>query len=420
MVDQVIPGISRAALRTQEPPISWLMQAAVEAPGLISLAAGLVDRASLPLDLVTPIMHDLIADVEAGRDALQYGTTPGLAGLRAAVAERYAAGTAYGDADQVLITTGSQQFLQLVSEALLDEGDVVIVEQPSYFVYLGLLASAGVDVRGVATDAEGLCIEDLERVLDELGQQGRLPRLKLIYLVSYHQNPSGRTLSLSRRQRLLEVVGELPPSCRILEDAAYYELSFEPERRPPLLARLDDSGRRVITALTTSKGFAPGLKTGFGLLPRELVELCIWLKGNHDFGSGNLAQHVLLRALQGGAFEAQIDRNRAVYRQKAAVLDAALRQTLPPGAAVWQPADGGLYLWLQLPNTATDLGSAFFEACQAEGVLYVPGSFAFASGPQPTPGDRLRLTYGVVDEDELREGAARLGRAWRRVQEERR
>lgn len=406
--------LSKRAQRTAAPPISWLMQQAVEVPGLISLAAGLVDRASLPTGRVRSLVDEILSDPEAGRDALQYGTTPGTQAIRELARARYLAGTPYDDAERVVVCAGSQQGLELIGEALYDEGDLVIVEDPTYFVYTGVLQSFGCEIRGVPSDQDGMRIDRLAELIDQLTRSGEIDRLKAIYVVGYHQNPGGWTLSAERRVELMALVRGLSEDVLLIEDAAYYELSFDVAARPAPLLTMDPSGERVATGFTFSKPFAPGLKTGLVVLPRRLRDAVVHLKGNHDFGSNNFAHHIIARALASGVFDQQVDDLRAVYRRKAQVLSDALRAQLPAGAAEWAESEGGLYLWLRLPGVDTGPDGAFFQACMAHRVLYVPGSYAFAPEPGVTkPTDRLRLTYGVANEAELVEGAKRFAAAYR-------
>lgn len=196
--------LSAKAYRTQEQPISFFMQQALEVPGLISLAAGLVDEASLPTSEVAVALAAMFADPAAGRAALQYGATPGYMPLRERLLKRFA------DAEDirpeelslkpadVLMTSGSQQLLYLLSEALFDPGDIVITEAPSYFVFHNGLISHGVEVLAVPMDENGLRTELLEELLTELKDAGRLPRVKMIYTVDYFQNPTGLSLQGNR------------------------------------------------------------------------------------------------------------------------------------------------------------------------------------------------------------------------------
>lgn len=410
------PLLSTRARRTEALPISWLMRAAVEDPQLISLAAGLVDRDSLPTEMLAELTASVLAEPDAARDACQYGTTEGYGPLRQAISNRYAAGTTYADADRILVTTGSQQALELLASACFDPGDVVIVEDPSYFVFTGVLASYGVEAVGVATDQDGMVVADLVTLLGQLEADGRLARLKAIYTVSYCQNPAGITLSAARRQALMQVVAGLPAHVLLIEDAAYYELVFDPATRPSLLLNFDPTGQRVATLMTASKPFAPGLKTGFAILPERLVGPLCNLKGNHDFGSNNFAQHLLARAIERGLFDQQIERLRAVYRRKATLLAEALRARLGPELLDWAEPSGGLYLWAEAPGCTSGPDSALLAACRDEHVLYVPGSYAYVSHRERgLPDNRLRLTYGVASDEQLVAGAGRLATAIEQV-----
>src|SRR5438552_793039 len=204
--------LSDLAGRTPEQPISHFMKLALENPGLISLAAGFVDEASLPAADFRVAIDHILSRPEIARAALQYGTTQGHPPLREQLLARLAAADgmtpkAMGlTTDDVLITAGSQQLLYLLGEALLDTGDIVITEAPSYFVYHATLAARGVRVLAVPMDDEGLSADGLEELLQRLDQEGALGRLKMVYTVDYFQNPSGLTLSRARRQRLMELV----------------------------------------------------------------------------------------------------------------------------------------------------------------------------------------------------------------------
>jgi len=412
-------ALSAAARRTLPPPISDLMQRALANPALISLAAGFVDQGSLPVDATLAAATDVLSDPVEGRRGLQYGMTRGDVGLRTRLLrhierEEGAEPGAFQDAlPRMVVTTGSQQLLYLVSEALLDPGDIVLVESPTYFVYLGLLQSRGAVAVGVETDAGGLRIDALEATLADLEAQGRLGRVKLIYTVTEHSNPTGLCLAEDRRAALVALAKR--SGIFILEDAAYRGLSFQGAEAPSLWGR-DDGGETVILARTFSKTFAPGLKTGFGILPPALVEPVLSLKGNHDFGSSHLNQLVLERAMERGLYTAQVGLLAQTYRKKRDVLLAAMDEHLGAlegeGVVSWTRPRGGIYVWLTLPE-GVDAGpeGAFFARCLEEGVLYVPGAFAFAEEPVPAPTNHARLCYGTPVESELAEGIRRLAAA---------
>lgn len=416
--------ISTRAQQTEEPPISYFMQQAVENPNLISLAAGLVDPASLPTDEVRAAVADMLADAEVGQDALQYGTTQGYAPLREKLLRHLVAldGLTAGEvgfnADDIVVTTGSQQMLYLLGEMLLNPGDIVITEGPSYFVYHGILGSLGVRTLTVPMDDEGMNTDALEELLGRLEASGELPRVKLIYTVDYFQNPTGLTLSLPRRRRVLELAQRFSKTQRILilEDAAYRELRFMGSDVPTIKS-LDRTNEYVILAMTFSKPLSPGLKTGYGVLPRDLVGPLLRFKGNHDFGSCNLSQHLIDRLMETGVYQRHVELLRGVYHAKRDVLLDALAEEFPPALSPvrWTRPDGGFYIWLRFPpQVETGPGSRLMEAALREGVLYVPGSFCYAKG-SVAPNSEARLCYGVASHEELREAARRLGAAAREV-----
>jgi len=413
-------SLSAATTRTTTPAISTLMQMALADPSLISLAAGFVDRPTLPVEPTAVEVAGLAADPTEARRALQYGTTLGDHGLRARLvkmleADEHAEAGAYDHlVPRTVVTTGSQQLLYLVAEALVDPGDIVLVESPTYFVFLGLLETRGARVIGIETDEGGLNVEALDETLAGLDARGELDRVKLIYTVSEHSNPSGISLAAGRRKPLVEVARKYSRDHRIfvLEDSAYRGLTYDGVE-PTSVWGHDAAGDTVILARTFSKTFSPGLKLGYGVLPHGLAEPMLKLKGNHDFGSSNFTQVLVDRLLAGGSYGRQVHKLVDCYRRKRDVLLAALEDHLGPFEGVtWTEPAGGLYVWLGLPE-GLDTGpdGPFFPRCIQEGVLYVPGVYAFAESPGPAPTNYARLCFGVPGEGELVEGARRLAAA---------
>ena len=271
--------LSELGRRTTEPPISWLMATALARPQVISLAAGFTDNESLPVNEVRGLLRDILRSPQTGRAALQYGTTVGDRMLRQLSARRLhsldgqpAARRAYS-ADQMIVTNGSQQMLYMITEALCDPGYLVLVEDPSYFVYLGILQSHGVRARGIQMETDGLDLACLEATLVGLKRRGELRRLKLLYLVSYYQNPTGRTTSFAKKAGALKLLRQFERAAGhpiyLLEDAAYRELRFGGADVKSALT-LKGAGERVIYTGTYSKPFATGARVGFGLLPEPV------------------------------------------------------------------------------------------------------------------------------------------------------
>jgi 2-aminoadipate transaminase len=412
---------SRRALQTADQPISYFMQQAVENPNLISLAAGLVDPESLPAAEVAEVAASILSRPRDAQAALQYGTTQGYAPFRDRLLARTLAldGVSAREvslsAEDVVVTTGSQQLLYLVSELLLNPGDLVITEAPSYFVYQGTLNSMGVRTLTVPMDEQGMDSDALEELLSRLERSGEIERLRLIYVVDYYQNPSGLSLSLPRRQRLLELTQRYSRRQRvfILEDAAYRELRYEGPDLPSIKS-FDAGNEHVILGMTFSKPCSPGLKTGYGFLPCDLMGPLLRLKGNHDFGSNNFTQHLLDRLIESGAYDRHVAKLCRVYRHKRDTLLRTLDAEFGKWKEIrWTRPQGGLYVWLTFP-TDVDTGpdSALMRAALREGVLYVPGQFCYVNGANtPVPRSGARLSFGVAHPEHLQEAVRRLARA---------
>ncbi len=414
-------ALSAAAQRTRPSSISYLMRTALENPGIVSLAAGFVDQQSLPVELVGRTVAELVADPVAGRSALQYGTAVGDVRLRASLLEYLERSDAvpkgrYMEAlSRTIVTNGSAQLIYLVCEALLDPGDIVLVESPTYFVFLGPLETRGARAIRIPIDEGGMRIDRLEATLARLESEGQLERVKLIYTIPEHANPTGISLDASRRRPLLELARKWSKRHRIfiLEDAAYRGLGFE-TAEPPTIWSLDREADTVILARTFSKTLAPGLKIGYGVLPKALVESILALKGSHDFGSANFSQRLLERILADGSYDVHVRGLTEVYRRKCGTFLSALEQYVRPvdPEIRWTRPRGGLFVWMTVPEGLdTSFHGPLFNQCVQEGVIYVPGDHAFAPEPSPVPTNHIRLTFGVPGEPELIEGTRRLGQA---------
>lgn len=415
-------GFSQLGRRIEEPPISWLMRMTLDHPRLISLAAGFTDNQSLPLNEARTSLHRLLSEPKKGKPALQYGSTAGDLTLRRLTVQRLQSldtsnttskSSAVYDSKRLLVTNGSQQLLYMVTEALCDPGDVVIVENPTYFVYLGIAQSHGVHCRGVKVQANGLDLDHLDRVLWRMKKSGALSRLKLLYLVTYFQNPTGNTTAFTKKTSALELLRSYERSAGhpiyLLEDAAYRELRFEGDDIPSALASFSD---RVIYTGTYSKPFAAGARVGFGLLPPELFSIVQRIKGNHDFGTSNMLQQLMAEVLSNGTYESHLRTLRKRYSRKAMVMTQAL-QTHFPEAVSWRRPQGGLYVWAAAPRTLfTGSGSELFQAALRMHVLYVPGNLCYTAEPRrKKPDFEMRLSFGGAKLEDIKLGIKRLGQA---------
>jgi 2-aminoadipate transaminase len=458
-------ALSALGRRTTLPPISWLMHAALSRPKLISLAAGFTDNATLPVEISRKVLNKALRFPETGRPALQYGITAGETNLRQLTARHLQkldsvniTSTSHSW-ERLMITGGSQQLLYMTMEALCDEGDIVLVEDPTYFVFLSVLQSRGLRARGVRLERDGLDLKHLETVLQRLKKSGELRRVKALYLVSYFQNPTGVTISFEKKRSILKLLRQFERSAGhpiyLIEDAAYRELRFNPSlasstpsphsggeragvrgielegHRPlhpaPLLPvggegeeesalMVLSAADRVIYTGTYSKPYAPGARVGFGILPETLFTTIQYVKGNHDFGTANLLQQLLTGALETGLYDKHVAKIQKRYSQKAQVMKKALAEYFPSNVEIWE-AGGGLYFWARLPkHVSTGVKSKVFQAALKSDVLYVPGEICYADDPsRRKPDHEMRLSFGSASEEDIREGIARLGEVLKKI-----
>lgn len=408
------PGhFSALAKRSGEPPISWLMKLALERRDLISLGAGFTDNETLPVEEVAALTREILSRPKTARAALQYGATIGLPQLRHELLRRWHRQD--GDskskisANDIVITNGSQQLLYLVSEVLCDPGDVVLVEDPTYFVYLGIIEATGIRARGFDS------ISNLKSRLDELKRHRQLSRLKLLYVVTYFQNPTGHTWSLDEKREALAIVKHFERAAGhpiyIIEDAAYRDLRFEGDDVPSFKS-LDPRNERVVYAGTLTKPFATGFKIGSGILPPPLMRAVLRSKSNHDFGSSNFLQAILARALAEGLYERHLPKIAAGYRRKRDAMITELDATFPKSARYERPS-GGLYVWVELDrHTKTGVKSRLFKRAFDAGVLYLPGEMCFcADQSRAIPPNCMRLSFGAPAIPEIKKGIRLLADA---------
>jgi len=447
-------ALSALGHRTALPPISWLMQTALTRPRLISLAAGFTDNATLPVEISRKLLNEILRSPKTGRPALQYGITAGETNLRQLTARHLQkldlASSSFSSSslvleqksrarrkdedekihspERVMITGGSQQLLYMTLEALCDEGDIILVEDPTYFVFLSILQSQGIHARGVKLERDGIDLVHLEKVLQRLKETSEIRRVKALYLISYFQNPTGVTTSFSKKTGALKILKKFEQAAEhpiyLLEDAAYRELSF-PDRAdlrvsraeqqlrltiPPSALTVRGAAERVIYTGTYSKPYAPGARVGFGILPEPLFTAVQRIKGNHDFGTANLLQQILARALETGLYDRHVAKVRKNYARKARVMKQALAEHFPANVEIWE-SGGGLYFWARLPKgISAGVKSKMFQTALRNNVLYVPGELCYADDPsRAKPDNEMRISFGSASEENIRKGIARLG-----------
>jgi 2-aminoadipate transaminase len=385
---------------------------------LISLAAGFTDNETLPVDFSRKLLDEILRSPKTGQPALQYGTTAGEEKLRRLTASHLQKLDGGHDSahapERTIITGGSQQFLYMTLEALCDEGDLVLVEDPTYFVFLSILQSRNIRAHGVKLERDGIDLAHLEAVLNRLKKSGEIRRLKAIYLVTYFQNPTGATMMLAKKRAVLKLLKKFERAAGhpiyLIEDAAYRELRFDHGADVPTALTLPGAKVRVIYAGTYSKPFATGVRVGFGILPEPIYTAVLRIKGNHDFGTANLLQHLLVQALQSGIYDRQVATVRKNYARKAAVMRQAMAKHFPAIVEIWE-AGGGLYFWARLPkNISAGVKSKIFQIALQNDVLYVPGELCYADDVwRRKPANELRISFGNASMNDIRTGIARLG-----------
>lgn len=401
--------------------IERMMKEALSEPGMLSLAVGFTDNRIMPRQEIASLVDEILASASAGGEALQYGAPQGRPGLRRRVAERVGeldrgVGGDPGvlDRDDVLITNGSQQGLDLAVRALCAPGDIVLVEAPTYFVFLEVLRELGVEAVALPSDGDRLDVDRLPGFLEALKRDGRAERVRLAYLMGYFANPTGYSLARETKIGFVETLRGFDLDVPVLEDAAYREFHFDQPWPVPSSLALGRGRLPVIYAGTFTKSFATGLKVGYLLIPDgELRDRIGTLKRIADFGTGNFVQAVVERALARGVYDRFLERMRPLYAEKARRLHEALeREGLRELGWSWTEPRGGLYLWLTAPeDVGVGPASEFYQACLEEKVMYVPGPLCYAGG---TDG-KIRLSFGNVERERLEEAATRLVRAARSV-----
>jgi 2-aminoadipate transaminase len=380
------------AERTRGEPVDAIaaILAFLAVPDLISFAGGFPDPATFPRERAAALLHEFAASGESA--AFQYAPTRGLAGSLDALAGRLE--TVQGrrpDDDELLITSGAIEGLELVCRSFLDRRDVVVVEAPTYLGAIMAFRNYEAEVAAVPVDEQGLEVDELERRLGD----GLRP--KLLYVIPDHQNPAGVSLAPDRREPLVGLARR--HGFVIVEDVAYRELAFEAEAPPSLWSLGPDV---VVQAGTTSKTFFPGVRLGWAAGPPEVCARLVSAKQNTDQCAGTLGQRLFEEYVRRGWIDEQLTASRALYHRKSERMLAALERSMPAGVA-WTRPQGGFFSWLTLPpgHDAADLARRAAE----RGVGIVPGTVFYPDG---RGADRVRLSFSMVDEALIDEGVERL------------
>jgi 2-aminoadipate transaminase len=385
------------ASRTREMKSSAMrdMMAITQRPDVISLAGGLPETGSFPPESFAAAANR-IADESCAR-ALQYGPTEGLDELKHCIVEVMAAEDMRVHPEDMIVTTGGQQVIDLVTKTLIDPGDVIVAEGPTYPGAVPTFSSYQADVVHIDVDSEGMRVELLEDVLDRLDREGRRP--KFIYTVPSFQNPAGVTMSLARRRQLVDIAHRR--ELLVLEDNPYGLLRYEGAPQPTL--RSLDEGVYVMYLGTFSKILSPGIRLGWVVAPPPVLEKINLGKQAADLCTSTMSQLLVRAYFDQGIWRDYIDSLNEIHRgRRDAMLDALAE--FFPGQAEWTRPAGGLFVWVTLPDfiDTTDL----LARALRENVAFVPGEGAFLDGRGRSS---MRLNFSGSDEDTIREGVRRIG-----------
>jgi len=378
-------------------------------PEVISLAGGLPDTSTFPPETFAAVTNRIAR--ESCARALQYGPTEGLEETKACIAEVMAAEGMRADPEDVVVTTGGQQVIDLVCKTLIDPGDVIIAEGPTYPGAVPTFSAYQADVVQIDMDAEGMRVDLLEETLDRLDREGRRP--KFVYTVPSFQNPAGVTLSVARRRRLVEVARAR--ELLILEDNPYGLLRYEGDPQPTLYS-LDGGGLEqapgsagraaafVMYLGTFSKILSPGIRLGWVVAPPPVLEKIKVGKQAADLCTSTLSQLMVQAYFEQGRWGAYVDSLTELYRRRRDTMLGALAEHFPPQAE-WTRPGGGLFIWATLPDfiDTTDL----LARALRENVAFVPGSAAYLDGRGHAS---MRLNFSGSNEEEIREGIRRVGK----------
>ncbi|HEX2411234.1 MAG TPA: PLP-dependent aminotransferase family protein [Solirubrobacteraceae bacterium] len=359
-------------------------------PGVLSLMGGFPNPATFPADALDELVAGLLRDDPAG--ALQYTPVEGIPSVREFLLDRQEQlQGGRPDPGELIVTSGGMECITLACQALVDPGDAVVVEAPTYLGALMAFAGVEAEVVGIPMDEDGMLVDALEERL----AVGFRP--KLVYVIPDFQNPSGRTLSLERRRALVAV-------CRrfgvvVLEDVAYREIAFSDDGAPPTLWSLAPDV--VVQAGTFSKIFCPGVRLGWAAGPREVIAQMAAAKQTTDQCAGGLGQRIVEAYGRAGHFERRIPEARALYASHWQAVRVALESHMPAGCR-WSEPEGGFFTWLELPGIDT---TAMRVAALKAGVAYVPGTPFY---PGEGGANELRVSFSYLDEEELEAAVSRL------------
>ena len=398
MIKDITAFYSKNALSMKRSEIRELLKV-TRRPDIISFAGGFPDPETFPVKDLEDISCQVLRD--KGAIALQYGPTEGEAPLREEIAKWMSHEKATIKPENILITVGSQQGLDIVSKVFLDPNDIVVVELPTYIGGLQAFSAYRAKMMGVPQDDEGMRMDLLEKVLAKLAKRNKKP--KFIYVVPDFQNPSGVTMSLERRKKLLEMAYqyEVP----ILEDSPYRDLRFAGETIPAIYSL--DTQNQVIVLGTFSKLLCPGLRVAWIMAPAEWMDRMVVAKQSMDLCSPTYTQLMVAEFLRRGLLPRQIENIRKLYGRKLEVMLEVLKRHMPKGVK-WSKPKGGLFLWIELPKKLS--ANYLFPKAIENKVAYVVGSAFHCNGKGQ---NTMRINFSYPSEQQIVEGIQRLAKMLR-------
>lgn len=394
--------LSRSGELMRQSAIRQMGTVLAQATDMISFAPGYPAEDAFPWSALQEIARELLSGADGS--VLQYGPTRGHLPLREAIVELMRGRETAASLDQIIVTTGSQQGLDLVARVLLDPGDVALMELPSYVGAITAFRNVGASLIGVRQESDGIDLDHLEATLAALRRDGR--RVKLLYLVPNFQNPTGLLIGLDKRRQVLDWAARR--DVLIVEDDPYRDLYFpdvatEAETRP---IAADDGEGRVIYLSSFSKTLAPGFRVAWISAPDALAGKFELAKQAEDLCTGALDQRIVYEACRRGLLTSHVPALRAHYQRKRDAMIAAIERTLP-GRLSWVPPRGGFFLWPRLAGGIT--ADQLLPFARARGVVYVVGSAFFVDGGG---NEFLRLSFSAPPPERIAEGIGRLAAAF--------
>ncbi|HPT11189.1 MAG TPA: PLP-dependent aminotransferase family protein [Bacteroidales bacterium] len=363
-------------------------------PGMISFAGGLPSPDSFPLDDIKKIAIEVLE--EQGKTALQYGTTEGDLKLRRLLAERHNKQGLSVTQDNIVITTGSQQALDLLPKIFINPGDYIICGLPSYLGGLNAFSAYGAKLRGIPLDNNGMIPDELEKAIIELESKGE--KVKFIYIIPDFQNPAGVTVPGERRLEIIRIAKR--HNLLIVEDSPYREVRFDGEEQP-LMYSLDDTGI-IITLNTFSKIFAPGFRLAWVVADPEIIDKIVVAKQSTDLCSPVILQNIAAKYIEKGLLDINLEKIISLYRDRRNYMIKCLHEEMPEGVS-WTEPQGGLFLFVTLPPSMDS--AKLLERAIKKNVAFVCGNVFFCNDEGH---NTMRINFSYSCFDEIKEGVKRL------------